>query len=459
MVRQARTLRLPQPDQPVTVRRREEQARVPDVPTSAGSSRGGQVGLRRETRLAADAFVGMLRGSDVVKSGRSADRNLERTVIAHSAFVETVATLCANKMRNENMSPKSVCQAVGVMSAMWMLSPSLRKVVKAQRQDLKAELSRRLDERALVELDQAGGDATALSRKWRKRIETLESAGSEDRQMFTASSAALTMIGLSENASARLRAIGPVTDERTQTAWDAVRAEHQELTDKVYDLAFADGIDPAEVDELIQINLTQHVDQDPTRAAEFEGLTYGAHVRRLDDVSRFYDKTGLPVSAKDLLVPRGPLSPAAHRERLVNAVNDDMERAYDRKDASQLFDRLKEHVRGDDLPAVNFALRADGINDRILRTDMCCRTIELLGVLHPRFKKSMTEIYGDTWSENLIQDLRDDVDMSSTARSLTETMVWDRQVDEPTSADRSEHDTLQGGSFTVVDQPDDELSL
>jgi hypothetical protein len=111
-----------------------------------------------------------------------------------------------------------------------------------------------------------------LSKKWQRRLDDLERQDRGHRELYTAESAAMTEIGLTENAFHRLReADGPASGQ--------IMESYRAMMRKVRDQAAADGLDREEVARMSRTILGRRLEVEPELAAMYNGMAHGMYTR------------------------------------------------------------------------------------------------------------------------------------------------------------------------------------
>jgi hypothetical protein len=259
--------------------RRERENLPPSAPAEPTASRGMQkpadpaAALRQAVESAGKAYMSELKRAQILADMRTPKERTSQLTGIHKSYVSMMVLSCLQPL-GEGVTAKSLLSVVGMGSAMWMLSPNFRHQVGDFRDQMKETISAKIDERRHSQLDRviagaaeqkAGG--VPLSQKWQSKLDRAERAARGGRDAYTAQSAGMTEVALTENAYAAMRQEGADVE--------AIRLNYSSLLNTLYDQAHEDGVDAGEVAQAARVVVGLRLAEEPELASVFSELAHG----------------------------------------------------------------------------------------------------------------------------------------------------------------------------------------
>lgn len=321
-----------------------------------------------------EKYLRSLEDSDLFVEGFTQEKQ-EETLGMHQKLYVKGMVLAGVAPLARGVNVRSVAQSLGMMTAMMLLSKDYREEVGSYFQPLKDNLEQKKEQRVMTKGRKAGymvdthnrlvdektqrmveadpslagneeflqeraglrkerGDY--LSRKWGKRLHDLEFAQRGHREPYTAETAAMTEMGITRNAYARLRAPGLGMEDRQK-----IYRSYQGMVKKLRDDAISvDGLDGAEINRAQKLMLGKALREDPVAAAmPYNGLSYGRYEpgaevsERIDGTDRvrqvwrgdFNDHRGNPVPDDLMFTLRAPEGRLQHENQIAVVMGEHME--------------------------------------------------------------------------------------------------------------------------------------
>ena len=282
-------------DSPRAQRMRYDRARASERQRTrrdaAGRDGDPTARLKLGTQRAQDQFIHHLRTSGITSPGASRSTQGEKVSDLHQAYASMLVLQCLEPLRG-GLSAQNVLTTVGMGTAMWLLSPNFRTQVGEYAGQMATVIGDRLDGQARREERIAAKgersrakearyfDRTGQGREgmrgpsgWvhRRRLERVERMERGDRDLFTEHSAALTHVGIAQNAYDEMRRPGADRELVKQNYESALRA--------LYGCVDQDGVDRGEVARDMRGIVGRLIERDPEQAAVFSELGHGRFVR------------------------------------------------------------------------------------------------------------------------------------------------------------------------------------
>lgn len=349
-----------------------EQARL------RADAQAGNLGakLTMDSRAAGDALIEKMRTSGIAAADTEPAVQRQRLTGMQKAFGGLMVVAALEPLRG-GMRADNVAQSIGMISTMWMLSPTFRQQVGDQFDSLKAAAKRRAAEKDAAEMHKRGGKLHRLeerkggrdnmSRGARTRLEQLEFVERGGRLPYSAHSAALAEVGLAESAYYEMRQPGADIE--------GIRDAHRSGLMELYTMAEQDGVDREEISQHMRLIVGTRMDYDPNMAGVFEGLAHGRYVKAAptnvpgpDGSTRplwrgeFVDTWDGQIIDEGSFAPRAPMSAVDHRVEIADTMMGDLVTSGEASDATAALDR----VMGDYALGVHMATRsytADYLDD------------------------------------------------------------------------------------------------
>ncbi|MDE3723953.1 hypothetical protein PWG71_21395 [Nocardiopsis sp. N85] len=247
--------------------------------------------LKLQTRLAQDRFIDHLRASGITSPGASRTAQREKLGDLHQAYASMMVLQCLSPLQR-GLSAENVLRTVGMGAAMWLLSPNFRTQMGEYAGQMATAIGGRLDMRDRRDAQIAAKgeksrekearhfDRTGQGREgmrglsgWRhrRRLERIERMERGDRDLFTEHSAALTHVGIAQNAYDEMRR--PGADR------ELVRQNYESALSALYGYVDDDGLDRKAVARNMRIIVGRLIERDPEQAAVFTELGHGRFVK------------------------------------------------------------------------------------------------------------------------------------------------------------------------------------
>ncbi|MCB5280381.1 hypothetical protein [Arthrobacter sp. ES1] len=321
--------------------RRERENLPPSAPVEPTVARGMQKPADQATamRLAVDAagkkyMAEVARAKILAEKKAPKDRASQLSGI-HKSYVSMMVLNCLKPL-GEGVNAKSVLTMVGMGSAMWMLSPNFRDQVGDFRDQMKEAITAKIDERRESRLDKVisgaaekSSDGAPLSQLWQIRLDLAERAKRGGRDVYTAQSAGMTEVALTENAYAAMRQEGADVEE--------IRDNYDSCLKTLYEQAHEDGVDASEVARAARFVVGRRLESEPELAVVFGELAHGqfaksapreVRISGTDETARvwtgeFESRLGQKVEAGSFGV-RGPMKANEHQAAIADTMTADM---------------------------------------------------------------------------------------------------------------------------------------
>jgi hypothetical protein len=254
---------------------------------AAGPDGDPRARLKLQTQRAQVRFIGHLRASRITAPGQSEPARRQKLSDLHQAYASAMVLQCLEPLQR-GFSAENVLRTVGMGTAMWLLSPNFRAHAGDYAVQMGAAIGDRLDMRARREakilaqgersrekeaqhLDRTGQGREGMRGpsgwRHRRRLERIERMERGGRDLFTEHSAALTHVGIAQNAYDEMRR--PGADR------ELVRQNYESALSALYGCVDDDGLDRGAVARNMRIVVGQLVERDPEQAAVFSELAHG----------------------------------------------------------------------------------------------------------------------------------------------------------------------------------------
>lgn len=317
--------------------------------------------LRSATREAQDKYLDDLRRGDFFVPGfteekqkqEQAQQKIDGMHRMHNAMMMQACLMPLAR----GVSPGSVIQTVGMMTAMSLLNKDFRdETVGKVAGPLREKVQERIDAKTMKKAMKADAKGKDLGGKWQRRLEDLETRR-RGRELYTPESAALTEIGLMENAYDKMREPG-ITEERRAEIMDSYQKMRDDLRGKFAE----DGLSAEEVLAHKRTIAGKLMDENPRMRAMMVGTAYGSAVKapphevRIAGTDRvrtvwsgeFTDQFGHRQDAvsndSEAFELRGHWDEATHREVAAGTIHDALSEAMLDKDPARVAETLESYV-------------------------------------------------------------------------------------------------------------------
>ena len=414
----------------------------------------------------------------ILVPGFNDDERIEKLSAMQRVHAETMV-MAGMRPLNEGVNAASVVRVMSTMAAMYMMSPTFRHVVKERFEPISTAIQQRIDAKAESKLHWAHQQTAQLnaeiaktnehvrelnldrqaqdrrprpemksvdpnryvSKKWQQRYDDLKFRERGHREMFTARSAGMTEMALTENAFAALRQ--PRADTET------IIASYTTMIDRLYRQAEEDGVNREEVAEASRVVLGERIREDPRVQVMVDGFAHGqwrmspphdARITGTEHVQKvwrgdFQDCTGSPVDptrygdAKGregvlgAFTLRSQMGATEHQDRMAETMAMTMSQAAARCDLETFNQDLvgymlgcvarAQKVDGEGMPGVmpqrlfqsrtmQAAMAADGVSEkgqRLLYSNAYADALEAVDAAYPEFARQWAQRYGPSWQQ------------------------------------------------------------
>lgn len=384
--------------------------------------------LRENTRSAGETYMESLRQSDILVRGFNDIERGKKLSALQKVYVQSMVMSCADSFRN-GVNPASVTQAVGMMAAMYMLSPDFRDQVGEYAQPLRDHLRQRIDARAQSKWELAGKDSSQLSRKWQRRLDDYQYRARGHRHPYTAEMAGMTEVALAESAFRKMHEKDANIPELMES--------YEGMVSLLYKQAEADGLTREEVARAGRTVLGQRLEAEPELACMFEGLAHGMYrrspareVRLTEDgpaqsvwTGEFENANGHTMNDDSMFRPRPPMDGEGHQAWIAEMMKEGLTEAAERHDLAAFNEDMTGYMLGwatqrSPLEAVKTPERVvsrmrqsrvmlatmtiDGLNDerrREVYSNAYVDALERMGEQYPALSESWNLQYGENWRD------------------------------------------------------------
>lgn len=416
--------------------------------------------LKLDTLMAGEKYMDSLKKSGIVAPGDAKSKKgkqAERMTGLHQTYAQMMALSALAPLR-QGISAPAVVRTIGMTSAMFLLSPNFRSVIKGLRPNVSKAIKNRIEARrdkqgdkALNRLERAesrGKGRDSLSGKWQRRLDRVERAERGDRDPFTAHSAGLTEVALLESAYAAMR--DPrVSQEHRAAHMAEVQASLDSAMSTLNDYIAADGLDREEVSREARMIIGHRLEAEPELASVFAETGHGRFVRSPAKEMFVVGETeprqvwvgGFVDAVTDREVNRGSFSlrpPANRGEHVVLSARtlgaeledattlgelNDMFASYTAASVVRRFPGMSAEVedpvvqeRMGRAEAMFASMRADGISQtdqRYVYAASFVQAMEGVGEKNPELIAQWEAQYGPAWRENVQEAVQHYSDMGT----------------------------------------------
>lgn len=304
--------------------------KVENPPGPGASDREHLLHLRASSRVAARDYLDQLRDSRILVPGFNTATRSGETDQLHQMHMKMMMAATVRPL-SAGVSTGSIISAIGMYATMQVLSPDFREYTAGMRdkaiEGMQDWIERRRNSptEKMMRRDQARGKGSdqgeLLSDRWSARLDMLRKAHQGDRVPFTPHSAAMTEIGLSEQAFWRMREPG-ADAQRIHEDFCALRARLHHQMD-------ADGLSREEVNSSMRTIIGERMAAEPEMATMYEGLSHGRLRRQMTAApgqdktaaqlawtGKFEENVGTLLAEDGMFKLRLPYGPQAHRGQI-----------------------------------------------------------------------------------------------------------------------------------------------
>lgn len=402
--------------------------------------------LRWETRRAGMVYMRAVRDSDVLSPKKTHTERTEQLTGLHKAYASMMVLSCVKPL-SEGFNSKNVLNVIGMGAAMWMLSPNFRIQVGDFKAQMKDTITEKIEERRTGKIEKridksmgkvrkAQGKAAdkdkPLSARWQRRLEKTERAQRGGRDLYTAKSAAMTEVALTEAAYAAIRQEG--ADVRT------LMDVHGTMVKALYEQAFEDGVKPEEIATAARVVVGLRLADEPGLACVFGDLAHGQFARsdprevRIGEngetarvwSGEFESRLGQKVESGSFGL-RPPMDSIMHQKAMADTMTADMialireggveglnvgmvghAAAWGLKDSENYSEMLKmDNPLGERLRSSRLMMDSmdhDGLSASEQQTAYSNAYVDAVGyisTLYPQVEQEWGEKFGADWKENM----------------------------------------------------------
>ncbi|WP_435109308.1 hypothetical protein [Nocardiopsis synnemataformans] len=285
--RKQRTSNTPQGQRKAYERKRargEQQTRN----DAAGPNGDQRARLKLQTQLAQKDFLHHLRTSGMTSASESIRTQRKKLSNLHQAYASMMVLQCLQPLQR-GVSAENLLRSVGMGTAMWLLSPNFRIQVGDYAGQVATAIGKRLDrseakiiargersrEKEARYFDKTGQGREGMrglsGMRHRRRLERIERMERGNRDLFTEHSAALTHVGIAQNAYDEMRR--PGADR------ELIKKNFETALSALYGYVDDDGLDRKAVARNMRIIVGQLIERDPEQAAVFSELGHGRFIK------------------------------------------------------------------------------------------------------------------------------------------------------------------------------------
>lgn len=394
--------------------------------------------LRLAVATAGRLYMNDVKRAKLLAEKKTPKERASQLTGVHKSYVSMMVLNCLKPL-GEGVNAKSVLNMVGMGAAMWMLSPNFRDQVGDFRDQMKEAITAKIDERRQSQLDTViakagakGSGGKGLSQKWQTKLDRAERAQRGGRDLFTAQSAAMTEVALTEAAYADMRKPGADVGK--------VRKSYDTMLDTLYEQAHEDGVDGGEIAHASRFIVGRRLETEPELATVFGELAHGQLARsaprevRLPGTGEtgwvwtgdFESRLGQQVRSGSFRL-RGPMTADKHQAAIADTMTQDMisltrqrgaeglntgvvsyAAAWGLKDRSDFADmaamdnHLGERLRNSSLMMAS--MHADHISpteQQRIYSNAYVDAMENVSALYPEVEQEWAAKFGTNWRENM----------------------------------------------------------
>lgn len=396
--------------------------------------------LQNEVNKAGKTYMENIRKSNILKAQMEPKEREQELTGMHRAYASMMVLSCLQPL-SKGIDAKSVLSTVGMSASLWILSPNFRTQVGEFAGQMTDAIGDRIKGRKMREADKTIAKAAdkrgvngerPLSEKWQSRLDAAEQVKRGGRELYTAESAGMTEVALTENAYAAMREEGANVDE--------IRDRHSTMLRTLYEDASSDGIEPHEVGLAARFVVGKRLEEEPELASVFTELGHGQYTKSAprdvrmagSDVpvkvwtGEFESRLGQKVEHGSFGL-RAPMSANEHQVMAADTMAADMislsrqhgaaglnmgitgYMAAFRLQGTEGFERIAEtnSPMGQRLRAagnMNRSMAADGMSpeeQRTIYSNAYVDAMEIVSAVNPEVEQQWVESFGPGWREGM----------------------------------------------------------
>jgi hypothetical protein len=267
-------------------RRERDRSQRETVREATGPDRDERALLKLQMQYAHRKFTDNLRASGITSTGQSKPTQRKKLSDLHQAYTAMMVLECLKPLQRGGLSAQSVLSTVTMGTAMLLLSPNFRTQMGDFAEQMRTAIRDGLDKRATARIIAKGEKSLAKEAqhfaktgrgredmrglsgmRHRRRMERVERMNRGDRDLYTEHSAALTHVGIAQNAYDEMRK--PGADR------ELIKRNYQSALSVLYGHVDDDGVDRQAVAGNMRIIVGQLIEREPEQAAVFAELGHG----------------------------------------------------------------------------------------------------------------------------------------------------------------------------------------
>lgn len=238
--------------------------------------------LKADSLKAEKALMKSLRRSHILDKGMSPPKQAQELSEFNKAYVGMMVMSMVGPLQR-GVNVQNVSTTVGMGTTMFLLSPNFRQMTTEYAQDAREFVAKKSSEMAQNKLDKRfdkhGDKAHKGIRGLRgkilqRRVDRYDKMQRGHREVFTERSAAMTEIGLTENAYWSMREPGKTPEDIAD-----IKKRYDTAMGKLYEYVEQDGVDVGEMSQHMRVIVGQRMETEPTLGHVFAETGQGRFVK------------------------------------------------------------------------------------------------------------------------------------------------------------------------------------
>jgi hypothetical protein len=399
--------------------------------------------IRHDVDEAGRRYMEQVRRADLMAKKTPKARKSQLTGL-HKAYTSMMVLSCLQPL-SEGINAKSVLSVVGMSSALCLLSPNFRNQVGDFGSQMSEAIEGKIEERKKRHVDRvvfvgdrAGQRGVPLSERWEKKYAKAQNAERGGRDAYTARSAGMTEVALTENAYAAMRVPGADVD--------GIRDTHDSMLKDLYQDAYEDGVEASEVAESARVVVGLRLEEEPGLAEVFGETAHGQFTKSDPRevviaatgetttvwTGEFENRLGQKIDAGSMGL-RSPMDADQHQSAMAETMTADMVSLTQkqgveglnvgvvsyasawglkgRPDFSEMADSdspLGERLRSS--RTMQNSMGADGITaaeQQRIYSNAYVDSMENISRMYPEVEREWAHKFGENWRDNMRDFVRD----------------------------------------------------